>query len=152
MTREAAVADRKTLLARLHCLKKEQGWSDDEYRDILQARTGQRSAAALTDQQLGRTIAALGVSKRKGAYLRPTEWAFIDAAIAERRPLLRKICAVCRAMGVGKAYAEGVARRQHGIDRHLEMMDANELWKVAAALSRTQAHRDRAAPPPEGGV
>lgn len=146
------MADRRSNLARLHCIKKEQGWSDDEYRDILQARTGKRSAGDLDDRQLARAIAALGTTKPKGSYTRPSEWSFIDAAVADRRPLLRKICAVCRDMGVGKAYAEGVARRQHGIDRRLEMMDADELWAVAAALSRTQKHRDRSTPPPEGGI
>lgn len=38
-------ATRNQLLARLHCIKKEQGWDDDTYRDILYARTGKRSAA-----------------------------------------------------------------------------------------------------------
>ena len=71
----------------------------------------------------------------------PNEWAFIDAAAEDRRPLLRKICATCRGMGVGKAYAEGIARRQHGVERRLEMMDMGELYAVAGALARTQAHR-----------
>jgi hypothetical protein len=69
------------------------------------------------------------------------EWAFIDDAIEEKRPLLRKICATCRALGADKAYAEGAAKRQHGIERRLEMMSAAELKNVAAALANTQAHR-----------
>lgn len=102
--------------------------------DHLRRSSGQASTAA---------------ARRSGSR---NPWAFIDQAAAELQPLLRKICVLCRSMGVDKAYAEGVARRQHHIERHLEMMDAGELWKVAAALVRTRDFRDRAAPPPEGGV
>ena len=80
------------------------------------------------------------------------EWAFIDRAAQDNRPLLRKICMVCRAMSVGKAYAEGVAKRQHGIERRLEMMSYTELWHVAGALERTRKFKAKGAPPPEGGI
>lgn len=69
------------------------------------------------------------------------EWAFIDRAAADRQPLLRKICAVCRSMKVGKAYAEGAARRQHGIERKLELMDQGQLWLLAGVLERTRQHK-----------
>ncbi len=134
-------ATRNQLLARLHCLKKEFGWSDDEYRDILYARTGKRSAADLDGPALARAVAALGTQKPRGGFKRAPEWAFIDTAAEDKRPLLRKICAVCRALGAGRAYAEGVARRQHGVERRLEMMDLRELYALAGALARTQAHR-----------
>jgi len=136
-------ATRNQLLARLHCLKKEQGWDEDTYRYILFARTGQRSAADLDGPALARVVAALGAQKPPGGTKRTGEWAFIDAAAADKRPLLRKICAVCRDMGVGRAYAEGVARRQHGVERHLEMMSGEELKAVVGALVRTQAHRQK---------
>lgn len=145
-------ATRNQLLARLHCIKKEQGWDDDEYRDILFARTGYRSGGDLDGAALARLVAQLGTQKPQGGFKRANEWSFIDKAAEDRRPLLRKICAVCRSMSVGKAYAEGVARRQHGIERHLEMMGADELWMVAAALSRTQRFKVKNAPPPEGGI
>ena len=134
-------ATRNQLLARLHCIKKEQGWSDDEYRNILQARTGQRSAADLDGPALARAVAALVAQKPPGGFKRDPEWAFIDAAQADKRPLLRKVCAVCRDMGVGRTYAEGVARRQHGVERRLEMMDLGELYALVGALSRTQNSR-----------
>ncbi len=134
-------ATRNQLLARLHCIKKEQGWDDDTYRDILYARTGHRSAGDLEGGALARLVAQLGEQKPKGGFKRDNEWAFIDAAIEGKRPLLRKICATCRSLGAGKAYAEGVARRQHGVERRLEMMDMSELYALAGALARTQAHR-----------
>jgi hypothetical protein len=144
-------ATRNQLLARLHCIKKEQGWDDDAYRDILEARTGRRSAAELEGPELARAVAALGAQKPPGGYKRDNEWAFIDAAPADKRPMLRKICAMCGALQVGKGYAEGVARRQFGIARRLEMMDAQELHGVTGALARTQKYRDKKAREQETG-
>lgn len=146
-----ATAERKRLLARIHCCKAELGWSDEEYRDILQAKTGQRSAAALGFLALRRLAAELGEKTRQApagsgpvkadARKRSDErddWSFINRAAEEKRPLLRKIFAVCRELGGGRTYAEGVAKRQCGSTRRLEMMDYGELWKVAAALATTQ--------------
>lgn len=145
-------ATRNQLLARLHCIKKEQGWDDDTYRDILYARTGKRSAADLEGGALARLVANLGEQKPKGGFKRENEWAFIDRAVEDNRRLLRKICAVCRAMKVSKTYAEGVARRQHGVERRLEMMSNSELWILAGALERTRKFKSKDAPPPEGGI
>jgi len=145
-------ATRNQLLARLHCIKKEQGWDDETYRDILYARTGKRSAADLEGGALARLVAQLGEQKPKGSFKRDNEWAFIDRAAEDNRPLLRKICAVCRSMKTGKAYAEGVARRQHGVERRLEMMSAGELWILAGALERTRKFKAKDAPPPDGGI
>ena len=145
-------ATRNQLLARLHCIKKEHGWDDETYRDILYARTGKRSAADIEGGALARLVAQLGEQKPKGGFKRDNEWAFIDKAAEDNRPLLRKICAVCRAMKVGKTYAEGVARRQHGVERRLEMMANSELWILAGALERTRKYKTKDAPPPEGGI
>lgn len=148
-------ATRNQLLARLHCIKKEQGWDDEAYRDILYARTGKRTAADLEGGALARLVAQLGIATPKGGFKRPGnngEWAFIDRAAEDNRPLLRKICAVCRDMRVGKTYAEGVARRQHGVERRLEMMSNTELWILAGALERTRRFKIKDAPPPEGGI
>lgn len=138
---------RKALLARIHCIKKERGWSDEEYRDILQAVSGKRSAAELDFAGLARAVAQLGgkavrvpAAGAKAAGASPaSEWAFMNRASEEKRPLLKKIYAVCRAMGVGKQYAEGAARRQSGgVDRKLEMMSYHELYRLAQALTTTQ--------------
>lgn len=145
-------ATRNQLLARLHCIKKEQGWDDETYRDILYARTGKRSAADLEGGALARLVAQLGEQKPNGGFKRDNEWAFIDRAAEDNRPLLRKVCAVCRAMKVGKTYAEGVAKRQHGVERRLEMMSNSELWILAGALERTRRYKVKDAPPPEGGI
>lgn len=80
------------------------------------------------------------------------EWAFIDKAAKWNQPLLRKIFVLCRVMKVCKAYAEGVARKQHGIERRLEMMSNTDLWKLTGALERTRRCKAKNAPPPEGGI
>ncbi len=51
---------RAQLLARLHCIKKELAWSDDEYRDILQQVSGKRSASELDFAGLAKAVAHLG--------------------------------------------------------------------------------------------
>jgi len=142
-------ATRNQLLARIHCLQKEAGWSDEEYRDILQARTGQRSSKDLDFAGLSRAVAMLSGEVRRrvpSAQRRPNEWGFIDTAAPEKQRLLRKICALCRAMGKGRTYAEGVAENQSGgVDRRLEMCSYQELYRIAGALSRTQQSRQRQA-------
>ncbi len=145
---------RQTLLARLHCLKHERTWSDDEYRDILQGVTGQRSAADLDLAGLARAVAVLGgKSVRVAAAPAPEPAvddprfrAILDRASDDKKPLLRKIAAVCGALGANAGYAEGVAKRQSGgVDRRLEMMSYQELYRVAQALVNTQRHRRRQA-------
>lgn len=147
-TIERTKSPRHALLARLHCLKKERGWSDDMYRDILQSMTGKRSAAELDFSQLYKVVGVLD-GRRLGSARKTAreatgagdEWAFIDRAVDAKRPLLRKIFATCRAMDKGRTYAEGVARRQSGgVARRLEMMSLDELYKVAQALATTQRH------------
>jgi phage gp16-like protein len=144
---------RKALLARIHCIKKERAWSDDEYRDILQAVSGKRSAADLDFTGLARAVAQLGGKPvRTGASEDAgSEWAFVHKSAEEKRPLLRKIVATCRALGHGRTYAEGVARRQSGgVSRRLEMMSYDELYKVAQALATTQRSRQAKAPAAQG--
>lgn len=144
---------RNDMLARIHCLKKEAGWDDDTYRDILQAKTGKRSSSELDFKGLSRAVALiaeevrrLSRDGRKGGATGPAKapdtrnpWAFIDTAAADKQPLLRKICAISRDLGKTKAWAEGAAKRQcGGVDRKLEMMSYAELYRLAQALTHTQ--------------
>lgn len=143
--RRHAGTTRAQLLARIHCIKKERCWSDDEYRDILQATSGKRSAADLDFSGLARAVAVLGgkpVRVNSEARQEDGEWACIARAADEKKPLLRKIAATCGALSSGRSYAEGIAKRQSGgIERRLEMMSYDELYKVAQALANTQRHR-----------
>ena len=145
---------RKRDLAAIHATVKNLGMDDETYRRMLWSVARVTSAADL--DFVGRKNVLDHLRSRGGQFVKPKsatgEWAFIDNASEATKPLLRKICAVCRSMGVGKAYAEGVARRQHGIERHLEMMSTSELWMVAGALERTRLFKAASAPPPEGGL
>lgn len=142
-------ATRNQLLARLHCIKKEHGWDDDTYRDILEARSGKRSAADLDGAALARVVAALGGQKSAPATRRASEWAWVNDAVADKRDFLWKIRRVCINLNIPRgqqvAYAEGVAARVFGGERHLRMMDAGELWTLIGPLERTARYKTQAA-------
>lgn len=132
---------RRRDLAAIHAAKRDLGMADDAYRAILWTVGRVHSAADLDQAGRMRVLEHFRACGWKPA-AKVNEWAFIDAAAPDRRPLLRKICAVCRSMRVGKAYAEGAAKRQHGIDRKLEMMDEGQLWLLAGVLERTRKSKE----------
>jgi len=140
MTTKYPADQRRRDLATIHMAKAQLGMADDAYRDILWAVARVRSAKDLDQAGRSRMLDHLKACRWKPKP-KPNEWAFIDKAAADRQPLLRKICAVCRSMGVGKAYAEGAAKRQHKIDRKLELMDQGQLWLLAGVLERTRLHK-----------
>lgn len=140
MTRHPANT-RTRELAAIHAAKRDLGMDDATYRDMLWAVARVRSAA---DLDFAGRKKVLDHMKACGWKPKPkaNEWAFIDRATADRQPLLRKICMVCKSMGVGKAYAEGAGKRQSGIDRKLEMMDQGQLWMLAGVLEHTRKSKE----------
>lgn len=134
---------RRRDLAAIHAAKRDLAMTDDAYRDILWSVARVRSSADL--DQAGRSKV---LDHFRACGWKPVpkvnEWAFIDKAAADRKPLLRKICMVCKSMKVGKAYAEGAAKRQTGVDRKLEMMDQGQLWILAGVLERTKKSKEQA--------
>ena len=141
---------RNALLARLHCIKKVQQWSDDEYRDLLEARTGKRSAADLSGPELARAVATIGSQYRDGSATRsprkPHEWSWVDNATATKRPLLKKIIMLMKGTGIKRgdqvAYVEGIAKQINGlsttsgpITKPLPMCDDGELWRIVQAVA-----------------
>ena len=132
---------RRRDLATIHMAKKQLGMDDAAYRDILWSVARVRSSSEL--DQAGRSKL---LDHFKACGWKPTpkvnEWAFIDKAAPDRRPLLKKICMVCKSVGAGKAYAEGAAQRQTGIARKLEMMDEGQLWLLAGVLERTRKSKE----------
>ena len=126
----------------IHIAKQQLGMDDDTYRAMLWSVARVKSSTALDFAGRKKVLDHL---KACGFKVVANEWAFIDRAAADRQPLLRKICMVCKSMGVGKAYAEGAAKRQTGIDRKLELMDQGQLWILAGVLERTRIHKEEAA-------
>lgn len=130
-------------IATIKIAVKQIGMDDGTYRDMLWTIARVRSAADLDWTGRKKVIDHL---RKIGAKIGwASEWAFIDQAAKEKKPLLRKICAVCRAMKVGRVYAEGAARRilalPEGVAMHLGMLDHDKLHKVAGALERTRLHK-----------
>jgi phage gp16-like protein len=119
------------------------GMDDATYRDMLWSVARVKSSTELDFAGRKKVLDHLKACGFKVA-AKVNEWKFIDTAAPDRQPLLRKICAVCRSMKVGKAYAEGAAKRQTGVDRKLEMMDEGQLWLLAGVLERTRKSKEQA--------
>lgn len=128
----------------IHIAKQQLGMDDETYRAMLWSVARVKSSTALDFAGRKKVLDHLKACGFKVA-AKVNEWAFIDKAAADRQPLLRKICMVCKSMGAGKAYAEGAAKRQTGIDRKLELMDQGQLWMLAGVLERTRQHKQEAA-------
>lgn len=143
---------RKQLLARLHCIKRDMGWSDDEYRDILRLRAGVRSAADLPSGPLARLVAGLALAvPREWA----PEWEWVNRAAPGRVPLLRKLIVLAGPKGLdierGRQvkYLEGIARQMAGLNggsggsggsgggvaKPLAACDEAELRKIVQAVA-----------------
>lgn len=146
---------RKRELAQIHIAKAQLGMDDETYRAMLWTIARVKSAGDL--DWAGRKR-VLDHFKASGAKLggkpnaaKPNEWAFIDRAATDRQPLLRKICVLCRELGIErgrqKKYVEGIARQMQSgaVAKPLEFCDASELWCIAAALNKQLQRRKGAA-------
>ena len=116
-----------------------------EYRSMLWTLGRQRSAAALDFAGRKavldhlRKIAPVRVSPSTGN----NEWSWANTVPDARKVKIWKIRRLCKELGIGHgqqiAYAEGVARRVLGNERHLRMMDPGELWLLIGPLEKTLA-------------
>ncbi len=57
--REGSEAERRSLLAKLHIAKKDMGWTDDYYRNLLENCFGLSTSAALSNEQLRALMASI---------------------------------------------------------------------------------------------
>ena len=129
------------MLAKIHIAKKELGWSDDIYRDILQTRYKVDSAAKLNRFQgddLIRHFKGLGFKIRKknanGSPFKPS--ATYESAMA------RKVVAIWVTLGLaGKVRArsdwalQSYVKRMTGRD-NLAWCDDQQLWKLIESLKK----------------
>jgi len=140
---------RKRELAAIHIARGQLGMDEDTYRDMLWAVARVRSAADLDWTGRKRVLDHLaGCGAQIGGQrpVRPNEWAFIDRAAEDCRPMLRKLCVLCRELGIErgkqKRYVEGIARQMSGLDdggavvKPLELCTYSELWRITAALNK----------------
>lgn len=139
---------RKRDLAAIHIAKGQLALDDGTYRDMLWTVARVRSAADLDWAGRKRVLdhlASRGAAIGGKRPAKPTEWAFIDRAPEDCRPMLRKICVLCRELGIErgkqKRYVEGIARQMTGIEaggavvKPLELCTYSELWRITAALN-----------------
>jgi phage gp16-like protein len=134
---------RKSMLAKIHVAKKQLGLTDDEYRTIIEAQTGERSAAKLNNRQLDQLLthfSARGwkertVRARKGDKSVPSE------RDMGRKAMLGKIEALLAEIGTRENrhvpwdYAAAILQRMFNVDK-LEWAKPVQLRAVIAALHR----------------
>ncbi len=122
---------RRRLLATVHIAKKDLGLDDDAYRDVLETRTGERSAAKLSDTQLADLVEHF---KTQG--FRPKRRTPRPAG-----PQLAKARALwisAYSLGITGTRAEkalaAFVKRQAGLDHPAWMRRASDGRKVIEAL------------------
>lgn len=129
-------ASRQRLLARLHCLKREFGWSEEEYRTALHTHTGRHSAAELDISTLAALVARLGKQQPSRARPVAAEWAWIVGHREERT--LRALIAACDRAGIAAGsqvrYCEAMLAQRRGCTQPLRMCAWRDFRFVFAAL------------------
>ena len=132
-------------LAAIHASVKKLGIDDPTYRDMLWSIARVRSAKDL--DWAGRRRVLEHLRARGAGGKRPKksggEWEFVDHALIEKQPLLRRIIVFCRDLGIErgtqKKYVEGIARQMTGVslpvvEKPIELCSYDELKRIALAL------------------
>lgn len=134
---------RNSMLAKIHMAKKQLGLTDEEYRDVIEVKTGERSAAKLNHRQLDqilRHFSRMGfqeriVRARKGDKSAPSNQAM------SRKAMLSKIEALLAEIGSQEGrhvpwdYAAAILQRMFKVER-LDWAKPDQLRAVIAALHR----------------
>jgi phage gp16-like protein len=132
---DASLAQRNADLAKIHIGWKRLGMSEDEYRDLLQAMFGKRSAADLDAagrKLLLERLRILGFAprgQRPGQAHKPLA--------QDKASIERKIAWQLGQLGKPWGYAYGVARRIFPEIEKFEFLTAGQLGKVSGVLART---------------
>ncbi len=126
---------KKALMAKIHIGKKELGFDDDVYRDVLWRVTGKRSCKDMTVAQLLDVVKDMQNSgfSPKAAPKHGKK----PNVIKRRQALMNKIEAMLADMGLHWNYAHGVGEQMFQIKR-LQFLNDSQLYKVTQALSTHQ--------------
>lgn len=126
---------KKMLMAKVHIAKKDLGFDDDVYRDVLWRVTGKRSCKGMSLAELEAVVKDMQASgfKVKAAKSKGKK----PNVIKRRKALMGKIEAMLADMGLHWNYAHGMATSMFGIKR-LEFLSDAQLYKVTQALSTYQ--------------
>lgn len=135
----------KSLLAKVHIARKELGLDEDTYRDVLEAATGKRSAAALDDRDLVKVIEHFKARGWKPTVVAGGKQGAAASGRSPRRadhPVARKARALWISLhqlgaveNPSEQALEAFAKRQLGVDR-LQWADQSQGFKLIEALKR----------------
>jgi phage gp16-like protein len=139
MTKDPRTRD----LARIHLAKKELGLEEEAYRALLQAETGQSSAAGLDARGRWKVLMAFTRMGWKGGQKAgdPAKKAGKPAPQkGSKEALLKKIEAQLADAGRPWAYANGMAKHMFKVDL-VQWCDESQLRRIVAALAYDQKRR-----------
>lgn len=118
MPAPATTPARKKRLAALHAAKRALGLDDEAYRDMLEEKTGKRSAKDLSDNQIDEVLTAL---RGPGGYTRRGDRVAIEDTDAPQIVMIKTLWLQLADRGAAKsASADALnawVKRQVGIDR-----------------------------------
>ena len=130
---------RRKLIAKVKIGQSQLGLDDDNYRALLEAAVGKRSAAKMTDSELTKVIE---VMKSKGfKELENKHRAQKPDVTAAKQSLINKIEALLADRGKPWVYATALAERMFK-KKQIQWLNTEELHKLVAAL-QIQANREK---------
>jgi len=119
--------------------------AEDTYRNLLWTIGRVKSSADLDyagRQRLLDHMKACGWKPKARKAPRPSgfDWSWVNNAAEDRKAMLRKIAVMLREADRGKEYADGMAKKMHGVDL-VEFCVPAQLHDIVAALVRDQQRR-----------
>jgi hypothetical protein len=128
---------RKAMLAKVHIGKKNLGWDEDTYRQVLEGRFGVQSAAALNTDQLAELCDYL---KSQGVSFRPRDKKKDRQSyypIPEKTPYARQkryIAALWNKLGYDMDKLDTRVKKQFEVDKLVWLHDEDSLQTLAKDL------------------
>lgn len=128
---------RNAMLAKIHIGKKTLGWSDEEYRDILQLRYSKASAGKLTFTELADMCDHF---RKQGVDFKPKDKAKERARFYEipagtpYADQKRYIAALWNKLGYHMAGLDTRVKKQFRVDKFIWLNDQNHLQTLAKDL------------------
>lgn len=131
--------DKAKLIAKIHVGKKQLGYDEATYRDVLERVTGKNSLKEMDLKALKKVVAEM---KRLGFVPKPTAttksktptWGKKPDGADEKKALIGKIEAMLADMNLHWNYAHGMAKRMFGVDK-VQWLNQKNLYKLTQALA-----------------
>jgi phage gp16-like protein len=139
-------ADRNSLIAKIHCAKRDLGLDDACYRQALATAT--RGCRSLKGMNLGQLMAVLEWFKDKGWKGGPAKKA--QRRVLDDRPMARKIRAIWIEMGKeGRIRDRSERGLAHWVKRMVDKEDLRfcteqELWMLVEAIKKWDGRTEQA--------